>query len=76
MTRILAPFSQGILSHRDTGRLLCEAESLLQTAESLLRGRQYHELRQDVQDLLHVSDGVEQQMQVVERMRWAYLATP
>ncbi|KAJ5605070.1 hypothetical protein N7510_010224 [Penicillium lagena] len=75
ITRILAPSSQGILSHKDAGRLMCEAESLLQAAESVLGGRQYHELRQDVQDLLDVSGGVEQQMRVIERMRWTYSST-
>ncbi|KAJ5806951.1 hypothetical protein N7474_010543 [Penicillium riverlandense] len=75
ITRVLSPSSQGVLSHKDAGRLMCEAESLLQAAESVLGGRQYHELRQDVQDLLDTSGGVEQQQRVVERMRWTYSPT-
>lgn len=74
VTRVLtsAPLSDGVISHKDSGRLIYEAEALLQLVQGVLGGMQYQEFREDIQDLLDVERGVERQLRVVERMRWAY----
>jgi nuclear-control-of-ATPase protein 2 len=61
-----------VISHKDSGRLIYEAEALLQLVQGVLGGMQYQEFREDIQDLLDVERGVERQLRVVERMRWAY----
>lgn len=68
-----APLSDGVISHKDSGRLICEAETLLQQVKAVLGGLQYQEFREDIQDLLYVQGGVDKQLRVVERMRWTYL---
>lgn len=74
ISRVLtaAPLPNGMISHKDFGRLICEAEALLQQVKVSFGSLQYQEFREDVQDLLHVQGGVDKQLQVVERMRWAY----
>lgn len=32
----------------------------------------YHEFQEDVNDLMDIRTGVEKQLRVVERIRWAY----
>ncbi|KAJ5580129.1 uncharacterized protein N7459_006114 [Penicillium hispanicum] len=74
ITRVLtsASLSHGIISYKDSGRLLFEAEALLEKVRSVLGGVQYWEFREDIQDLLNVQTGAEQQLRVVERIRWTY----
>jgi nuclear-control-of-ATPase protein 2 len=60
------------MSHKDSGLLIYEAEALLQQVQGVLGGMQYREFREDIQDLLDVERGVDRQLRVVERMRWAY----
>jgi nuclear-control-of-ATPase protein 2 len=74
VTRVLtsAPLSDGVMSHKDSGLLIYEAEALLQQVQGVLGGMQYREFREDIQDLLDVERGVDRQLRVVERMRWAY----
>ena len=61
-----------MLSYKDSGRLLFEAENLLQKVKFILGGVQYREFREDIQDLLNMNSGAEQQLRVVERIRWTY----
>lgn len=74
VARVLTSASlfDGKVSHKDSGRLICEAEALLQQVKAVLGGLQYQEFREDIQDLLDVYGGVEKQLRVVERMRWAF----
>ncbi|KAJ5895481.1 hypothetical protein N7495_007172 [Penicillium taxi] len=74
VTRILssASVSDGIISYRDSGRLICEAEALLQQVKAMLGSMQYQEFREDIQDLLDMQSGVEKQIRVVDRIRWTY----
>ncbi|KAJ5175502.1 uncharacterized protein N7482_001379 [Penicillium canariense] len=74
VTRILtsARSPDGTVSYKESGRLICEAEDLLQKIKTVLGGIQYQEFREDIQDLLDVQSGVDKQLRVVERMRWAY----
>ncbi|KAJ5681525.1 uncharacterized protein N7477_001465 [Penicillium maclennaniae] len=74
VTRVLtsAPLDNGVISHKDSGQLIYEAEALLQQVQGVFGGMQYREFREDIQDLLDVERGVDRQLRVVERMRWAY----
>ncbi|CAG7917975.1 unnamed protein product [Penicillium olsonii] len=62
----------GTVPYKDSGQLICEAEALLQHAKAISNGMQYQEFREDIQDLLNVQHGVDKQLRVIERMRWAY----
>ena len=64
--------SNGTITYRDSGQLICEAEALLQHVKTISNSMQYQEFREDIQDLLNVQDGVDKQLRVVERMRWVY----
>lgn len=75
MARILtssAVLSNGILAYKDAGQLICEAEALLQHVKIISGRMQYEEFREDIHDLLNVQNGVDKQLRVIERMRWAY----
>ncbi|OQD68567.1 hypothetical protein PENDEC_c034G01128 [Penicillium decumbens] len=74
VTRVLtsAPLSDKVISHKDSGRLIYEAEALLQQVKGVLGAMQYREFREDIQDLLDVEKGVDRQLRVVERIRWAH----
>ncbi|OOQ85770.1 hypothetical protein PEBR_23740 [Penicillium brasilianum] len=74
VTRILtsAQPSDGRVSYKESGRLICEAEALLQKIKLVLGGVRYQEFREDIQDLLDVQSGVDKQLRVVDRMRWVY----
>ncbi|OQE39022.1 hypothetical protein PENCOP_c007G08704 [Penicillium coprophilum] len=64
--------SNGTVAYKDSGQLICEAEALLQNVKISSGGIQYEEFREDIQDLLNVQNGVDKQLRVIERMRWAY----
>ncbi|KAG0156532.1 hypothetical protein PDIDSM_3711 [Penicillium digitatum] len=75
MARILtssAAFSNRTIAYKDSGQLICEAEALLQHMKIISGSMQYEEFREDIQDLLNVQNGVDKQLRVIERMRWAY----
>lgn len=63
----------GVISRQVSGQLICEAQVLLQQVKAVPGGLQYREFREDIQDLLYVQGGVDRQLRVVERMRWAYI---
>jgi nuclear-control-of-ATPase protein 2 len=65
--------SNGTVPYKDAGQLICEAEALLLHVKVIFGSMQYEEFREDIQDLLNVQDGVDKQLRVIERMRWAYL---
>ncbi|KMU76988.1 nuclear control of ATPase protein 2 [Coccidioides immitis RMSCC 3703] len=75
VNRILAssvPTPTGVLSYKDHGLLICEAEILRRRAYAVLPGHIYHEFHEDLTDLLNVSSGIVQQLRVLEQIRWAY----
>lgn len=75
VNRILAsspPTTTGILSYKDHGLLICEAEILRQKAQAVLPGDIYHEFHEDLTDLLDVRSGVVQQLRILDQIRWAY----
>ncbi|CDM26702.1 hypothetical protein CBS147339_8698 [Penicillium roqueforti] len=67
-----AVLSNGTVAYKDAGQLICEAEALLQHVKMISGSMQYEEFREDIQDLLNVQNGVDKQLRVIERMRWAY----
>lgn len=66
------PSNNGILSYRDHGLLLCEIHVLRRRAKSLFPGEIDKEFLEDVSELADIHIGVEKQLKVVERIRWAY----
>lgn len=67
-----SPSANGILSYEDHGVLICEAELLLQRAKFSLNEPQYREFQEDIRDLMDFRQGIDRQLKVVERIRWAY----
>lgn len=53
--------------------LLCEVHVLRERAQRVIPGEIYNEFLEDVHDLIDLRTGVERQIQVAERIRWAYL---
>ena len=66
------PSESGLLTYKDHGMLLCEVHILRQRARRLLPGEAYNDLLEDLNDLANLHTGVERQIHIVERIRWAY----
>ena len=66
------PTDNGILSYKDHGMLLCEVHILRQNASRVLPGDIFDEFLEEVNDLVDLRTGVDRQIRVVERVRWAY----
>ena len=66
------PSPNGILSYKDHGLLLCETHTLRQAGARVLPGEIYREFLEEINDLVDLRTGVESQLKVVERIRWAY----
>ncbi|KAL8800289.1 MAG: hypothetical protein Q9182_005283 [Xanthomendoza sp. 2 TL-2023] len=67
-----APSSNGMLSYKDHGMLLCEVHVLRQSAGSVMPREIYAEFLEEINDLIELRTGVERQIRVVDRIRWAY----
>lgn len=67
-----APTSNGMLSYKDHGMLLCEVHILRQSASRVMPRDIYAELVEEINDLVDLRTGVERQIRVVDRIRWAY----
>ena len=61
-----------MLSYKEHGLLLCEVHVLRQKAAKVLPGVFYQDFLEEVNDLIELRTGVERQLRVVERIRWAY----
>ena len=66
------PTQSGILSYKDHGLLLCEIHVLRKRAALALPGNVQREFFEDINDLMEIRIGVERQIKVLERIRWAY----
>lgn len=66
------PSSSGMLTYKDHGLLLCEVHVLRRRAQKLFPGEIEREFLEDVNELADIRIGVERQLKVVERIRWAY----
>lgn len=61
-----------MLSYKEHGMILCEVHILRQRAQHVLPGVIYAEFLEEVNDLVDIRTGVERQIRVVDRIRWAY----
>lgn len=61
-----------MLSYKEHGLLLCEVHLLRQNALQVLPSEIYREFLEEINDLVDLRTGVERQLKVVDRMRWAY----
>ena len=61
-----------MLSYKEHGLLLCEVHVLRQRARVVLPGEINTEFLEDIKDLVDLRTGVERQVRVVDRIRWAY----
>ena len=61
-----------MLSYKEHGLLLCEVHVLRQRAARILPATINDRFLKDVQDLVELRTGVERQLRVVERIRWAF----
>ena len=66
------PTESGMLSYKDHGMLLCEVHILRQKARRNIPGEVYNEFLEELDDLINLRTGVDRQIRVVERIRWAY----
>lgn len=66
------PTSDGALSYKDHGLLVCEVHTIHQMARSVFPGVVYHDFQEDIADLTDINAGVEKQLKVIGRIRWTY----
>ncbi|KAL8694220.1 MAG: hypothetical protein Q9218_001107 [Villophora microphyllina] len=66
--------NNGVLSYKDHGMLLCEVHVLRQSARRIMPDQIYTEFLEEINDLVDLRIGVERQIRVVDRIRWAYSA--
>jgi nuclear-control-of-ATPase protein 2 len=69
---LATPTQTGILSYKDHGLLLCEVHVLRERAHTLFPGEIEREFLEDVSDLCNINSGIQVQLKVLERIRWAY----
>lgn len=61
-----------MLSYKDHGLLLCEVHVLRQSAQRLLPAEINADFLEELSDLVDIRTGIERQLRVVDRIRWAY----
>lgn len=66
------PSNNGVLSYKEHGLLLCEVHVLRQRARRVLPGEIHAEFLEEINDLVDIRTGVDRQLRVVDRIRWAY----
>jgi len=66
------PSNNGMLSYKEHGLLLCEVHVLRQRAQRVLPGEIHAEFLEEINDLVDIRTGVDRQLRVVDRIRWAY----
>ena len=66
------PSENGVLLYKDHGMLLCEVQILRQRAQRILPGEIYNEFLEDIRDLIDLRTGIDRQLHIVKRIRWAY----
>ena len=67
------PSENGMLSYKDHGLLLCEVHVLRQRAQPILPEALNNDFVEELNDLVDLRTGIDRQIKVVERIRWAYL---
>ncbi|MCJ1306813.1 Nuclear control of ATPase protein 2 [Agyrium rufum] len=66
------PSTNGMLSYKEHGLLLCEVHILRSRAEKVIPSEIHREFLEEINDLVDIRTGVQRQLKVVERIRWAY----
>jgi len=69
---LATPTQNNLLSYKDHGLLLCEVHVLRKRAHRLFPGDIEREFLEDVNDLCNINSGIQVQLKVLERIRWAY----
>ncbi|TVY80837.1 Nuclear control of ATPase protein [Lachnellula suecica] len=69
---LATPTENNLLSYKDHGLLLCEVHLLRKRAHRLFPGEIEREFLEDVNDLCNINSGIQQQLKVLERIRWGY----
>lgn len=69
---LATPTQNQMLSYKDHGLLLCEVHVLRKRAHGLFPGEIKREFLEDVSDLCNINSGIQVQLKVLERIRWAY----
>ncbi|KAL8900265.1 MAG: hypothetical protein Q9207_005778 [Kuettlingeria erythrocarpa] len=67
-----SPPSNGLLSYKDHGMLLCEIHILRQSAQHVMPRGVFAEFLEEVDELIDLHAGIERQIRAVDRIRWAY----
>ena len=66
------PANNGMLSYKEHGLLLCEVHLLRQRAQSVFPSETNNEFVEELNELIDLRTGIDRQIRVVERIRWAY----
>ncbi|KAL8652457.1 MAG: hypothetical protein Q9210_002670 [Variospora velana] len=66
------PSNNGMLPYKDHGMLLCEIHILRQSARRVMPGNIFAEFLDEINELVDLHTGIERQIRVVDRIRWAY----
>ncbi|KAL9021751.1 MAG: hypothetical protein Q9185_001115 [Variospora sp. 1 TL-2023] len=66
------PSNNGMLPYKDHGMLLCEIHILRQSARRVMPGDIFAEFLGEINELVDLHTGIERQIRVVDRIRWAY----
>lgn len=61
-----------MLSYKDHGMLLCEIHILRQSSQRVMPTNVLAEFLEEINELTDLRTGVERQIRVVDRIRWAY----
>lgn len=64
--------NQGCLNYKEHGLLLCEVHVLREDARRVLSKALWGDFVADLDELVDVRGGVQKQMKIMERIRWAY----
>lgn len=66
------PSNNGMLPYKDHGMLLCEIHILRQSARRVMPGDIFAEFLSEINELVDLHTGIERQIRVIDRIRWAY----
>ncbi|KAE8148857.1 ATP synthase regulation protein NCA2-domain-containing protein [Aspergillus avenaceus] len=66
-----ASTATGLLTSRDHGLLICDAEVLLRKADLILRGADRRTFQEDLNDLVN-QRGIDRQFDIIDRMSWTH----
>ncbi|KAL8932009.1 MAG: hypothetical protein Q9211_006587, partial [Gyalolechia sp. 1 TL-2023] len=66
------PSNNGMLSYKDHGMLLCEIHILRQSSQRVMPPNVFAEFLEEMNELTDLRTGIERQVRIVDRIRWAY----